>query len=222
MLKIAFLILIVALSLNPVLAEEATKSIEINAEVIDFHAQAGLIKAYDGFSARFDKYEITAESIEYYTNKNEAYIRENVNFISLEDDLYLEAGEVVLYTEIEKFVATGATLPEGMSIDDMETQDLIEAGALVYLKYTDFKIYAQRIEAYLGQEDLAFYGNVEIQSDELLARADNAKYNEGVLTLLGNAQLHRNGEMIFADEIELYVDEERIIARGNSRVVVKQ
>lgn len=198
-LSVVLALILINAACSVTLAEDSAPTIDISATTIEFCANTNTVKAFGSLTIRYEGYEFTADELEYIEDEGKARFQGNV-VVTHGDESRIYADEITFYTSCEKLVASG------------------KSG--VFVKTSEIEAYAKELEFEMITRKATMTGEVSVRSGDISAECGRLEGLETMLVLSDKAMVIQNGRRFSGDEIMVYLNEKRIIAKGNSRMLI--
>lgn len=213
-------------------APTATSATELNADVITYTAQTGVMTAQGGVRMTQGSTVLTGNAGEYNTKNKTAVITGNVKVVK--EGSTLTAAEVQAVDDMKWFIASGGVLlvnPQGtaagprLEYSPERQYAKITGGAT--LTNQEARITASVVEAFFNENRAIADGSVRIVSDsrKLDAVADHLVYfgdqdKKGRAELTGNVRAVQEGTVLTGNHVILYLDDSAMDANGRPSLVI--
>lgn len=198
-LSVVLALILINAVFSVTLAEDSTPTIDISATTIEFCANTNTVKAFGNLTIRYKEYEFTADKLEYVEDEGKAHFQGNV-VVTHGDESSICADEIIFCISSEKLVASGKNR--------------------VFIRTPEIEVYAKELEFEMITRKATMKGEVSVRAGDISAECGRLEGLEDILVLSDEAIVIQNGRRFSGDEIIIYVDEKRIIAKGNSRMLI--
>jgi lipopolysaccharide export system protein LptA len=198
-LSAVLVLILINAAVSVTLAQDITPTIDISATTIEFNAKTNTVTASGSLIIVYNEYEFTADELEYIEHEGKAHLKGKV-VVAYGEESRIEADEVIFYTSSEKLVAYG------------KNRMLIRTPEIV--------VHAKELEFEMTTRRATMKGDVSVLAGDISAECQKLDALEDVLVLSDKATVVQNGRRFSADEIVVHLDEKRIVAKGNSRMLI--
>jgi lipopolysaccharide export system protein LptA len=198
-LSAVLVLILINAAVSVTLAQDITPTIDISATTIEFNAKTNTVTASGSLIIVYNEYEFTADELEYIEHEGKAHLKGKV-VVAYGEESRIEADEVIFYTSSEKLVAYG------------KNRMLIRTPEIV--------VHAKELEFEMTTRRATMKGDVCVLAGDISAECQKLDALEDVLVLSDKATVVQNGRRFSADEIVIHLDEKRIVAKGNSRMLI--
>jgi lipopolysaccharide export system protein LptA len=213
-------------------APAASPATELNADVITYSTQTGVMTARGGVRMTQGNTVLTGNEGEYNTKTKAAAVTGNVKIVK--EATTLTAATVTAHDDMKRFVASGdaylvnvSGTASGPRLEYIPAQEYARITGGARLTSRDAVVVANIAEAFFKEDRAIADGNVHIVSNSrnLDAVADRAVYyglngKNSWAELTGNVRAVQEGAVLTGNHVTLYLDDSAIDSTGRSTLVI--
>lgn len=213
-------------------APASSSATELNADVIIYTAQTGVMTARGGVRMTQGNTVLTGNEGEYNTKTKEAIVTGNVKIVK--EGSTLTAAEVKSLDDMTQFVATGNAYlvhsggtAAGPRLEYVPGREYVRISGGAKLTSQDAVITSSVAEAFFKEDRATADGNVHVVSDsrKLDAVADHAVYyglngKNGRAELTGNVRAVQDGAVLKGNHVTLYLDDSAMDSSGRPTLII--
>ncbi|MEG6585065.1 LptA/OstA family protein [Dendrosporobacter sp. 1207_IL3150] len=233
-MKLSRILLVLALTLGMATQIYAaqTKPVELAADVIEYDSTTGIMTGQGTIKLTQGNAVVTGSNVNYNTKTQEAVITGGVKLV--QDNAVMTAEELRSYDNNHIIASGDVELVKGDNtltgpqIDYYADKSYAVINNNARLKMPDGIMTANKIEAYMSDNQIVGTGNVHIvsQTRQLDATADQASYygakgEQGRVVLTGNAKAVQEGNVLQGNKLTIYLDDNAVNAQGRTKLVIQ-